>query len=527
MPLQTTIVLDLSELETSNLAHAGRAIASVQMCLSEGHRVIAAVTPGSARERRDLADANRLGAIASPWDRAEAVVAGSIEAAGLFTRVLGQAGIAAKTAGTGLLPATRGHALDAEPRRVSAAAVATALADAEVLVIPGGVGRDDEDRLTSLGEQTGPLTAAFYAERLALPVMRFAQHGGVASRTESSLGQRKTQRFIERAGLEVVPMSEADRTGSEARVAVIGDSPAAGLFLGWLGELVGGVSVERYDASALGSAELIGAAPDVVIDVACEAAPVYEAASWALRSGRTLLTTNAALLAERGGGLSVASLIGGGTMRASGAVVGCPRLAGLLDRTADWPGVTRVQGTFSPAGDRILDLRAQGLAIDEASGIAAEELGLSESQVVEALAGEDAARTLGAIAPLAFNTPATVRARPRGPGLVSDLDIARARAQGRRFRIVATTERIGDTISTRVGPVPLRDDDPLVGTTPGWVGVQVNTRDGRVHSVSGRLHEPGSVAAALLSDFMLARRAPSPARHAAPADAAGVLGITA
>lgn len=528
MPLQSTIVLDLSELDTSGLATAGRAIASVQMCLSRGKRVIAVVAPDPSRERRDLAAANRLGPIASPSDRAAALVGGPLEAAEMFAGVLAESGIRASAAETGLLPTTRGHALDAEPRRVSAAGIAAAFDETDVLVIPGGVGRDENGSLTSLGSGTGSLSAVFLAERMALPVQRPGRGAGDAGSDASSLGQRKAQRFVERHEVAVQASAEFVSGGSTpTTIAMIGDSDAGGLFLGWLSDLGGSVSVEWYDASQLGSGELIAASPDIVVDTSSGAAPVYEAASWALRSGRTLLTTNAALLAERGGGLSVASLIGGGTMRASGAVVGCPSLASLLDRTADWPGVSRVQGTFSPAGDRILDLRARGLSTEQASRIVADELGLSPAQIDEAIRGEDAARTLGAIAPLAFNTPATVRARPRGPEHVSDRDLARAAAQGRRFRVVATTERIGDTVSTRVGPVPLREDDPLVSTTPGTVNAIVQTRDGAEHRATGTLHQPGSVAAALLADFLQTRRVPSPAQHAARIDANSVLGITA
>lgn len=524
MPLQSTIVLDLSELDTSNLATAGRAIASVQMCLSQGKHVIAVVSPDPAREKRDLVAANQLGAIASPSDRATAVVSGALEAAQSFAEVLAQSGIASAAAETGLLPATRGHALDAEPRRIAGSAIGTALAETDVLVIPGGVGRDDDNRLTSLGSGTGTLSALFYAERLGLSV----QGARTEQDSSSTLGQRKAQWFIERTGIEMGQLNGQDAIeGSSTSIAVFGESDAGELFLNWLGDLGGSVPTERYDASELGSAELIAANPEIVIDVSSQAAPVYEVASWALRSGRTLLTTNAALLAERGGGLSVASLIGGGTLRASGAVAGCPSLASLLDRSADWPGVARVQGTFSPAGDRILDLRAEGHSTETASRIVAHELGLSGEQIGEAIRGEDAARTLGAIAPLAFKAPATVRARPRGPEHVSDQDLARSAAQGRRFRVIATTERIGGTVSTRVGPVPLREDDPLVSATPGTVNAFVKTRDGTEYRITGTLHQPGSVAAALLSDFLQTRRAPSPAHYAARIDATGALGVTA
>ncbi|MEM9373536.1 MAG: hypothetical protein AAGA55_07815 [Planctomycetota bacterium] len=528
MPLQSTVVLDLTTVETSTLASAGAAIASVQMCLTAGRRVIAVVGANAEREQSDLNAANRLSPVATPGERAAEVVAGAIAAAEDFERLLKECGLDAQIADVALLPATRGHALDAEPRRVSGSGYSEALAESGILVVPGGVGRDEENGLTSLGARTGPLSALFIAERLALPIER---PDAIPAAGEPSLGARKAERFAERFGIHAEPnmlAQPADRPlAAPAHIALFGESPAAGLILAWLSDVFNGVTVEPFDANSVSAAELINRRPDAVIDVSTDAAPVYEIASWALRSGRPFVTSNAALLAERGGGLSISALIGSGTLLASGAVAGCPELASVLQRVSDWPGVARVQGTFSPAGDRILDLRARGMSQEDAVRIAADELGLNQQEIDETLLGQDAFRTLGAIAPLAFGTPATVRAGPRGPAHVSDADIARAASQGRRYRVIATTERIGESVAIRVGPVPLRDDDPLINDRSGAVESLVQTRDGITHRVSGNLHQPGSVAAAVLADLLQTRRVPSPARHAATSHARSVLGITA
>jgi len=531
MPLQSTVVLDLSALDTASLATAGPAIASVQMCMHQGKRVIAVVSPSASRAERDLAGANRLGPTTDPSVRAAAVVAGGVEASRVFANVLAEAGIAAAAGDVQTFPATRGHAMDAEPRRVSGAAYQEALSASPVLVIPGGVGRDEEGRFTSLGAGSGSLTALFVADRLGLGVQR----PGSGSESADSIGSRKAARFQERTGVRVEGLSltgsanegRSDRTSPPVRVALFGSDPAAELFAGWLSLIDSSVQIERYPGDAGGAAALMRDGASVVIDTASTPECAYEVGAWALRLGRSLITTNAALLAERGGGLSVSALIGGGVMRASGAVVGCPSLAPIMARNAGWPGVRRVQGTFSPAGDLILDLRASGVSAPDAERIAALELGLSVEEIGEARTGRDAFRTLGAIAPLAFNAPATVRARPRGPEHVSDADIARAAAHGRRYRVIATAERIGDAISIRVGPVPLRADDPLICDAPGSVEAIVEMRTGESVRASGRLHQPGGVACAMLGDCLQALRDPSPAAHAAPTDADRVLGITA
>jgi homoserine dehydrogenase len=85
--------------------------------------------------------------------------------------------------------------------------------------------------------------------------------------------------------------------------------------------------------------------------------------------------------------------------------------------------------------------------------------------------------------------------------------------------VVATAERVGEHIALRVGPVPLREDDPLVNVGAGAVEAVVETRDGGSAHASGRLQHPGSVAAAVLRDLIESRRDLSPAppiRHASP-----------
>ena len=515
MALHNGVVLDLTGLLTGSLATSGRAIAQVQMCLASGRSVIAVVSPTPERAGRDLAAANRLPATADAVERAAVVAAGSVDAAGTFAAVLAEAGIDATEADASLWPATRGHALDAEPRRMSATAYRAALAEGRVLVVPGGVGLDEDGRPTSLGADTASLTALFLGDRLALPVERPVERDTDTPSDRGAVGGRKAARFAERTGTAAEPVGFAALR--PVRVAAFGDGPAAALLESWKPALAAGYVHERFSADALGAEAARAWAPDVVIDFAGTADASYDLASWALRTGRTVISANTALLAERGGGLGIAALIGGGTLRASGAIRGCPALAPVLARHAVWPGVRRVQGSFSPLGDRVLDLRSQGLSEEEAERVGAAELGLGPADIDAARTGADAMATLAAVAQLAFGVPAEVRASPRGPEHVSDLDLTRAKAQGRRYRVVATAERVGEHIALRVGPVPLREDDPLVNVGAGAVEAVVETRDGGSAHASGRLQHPGSVAAAVLRDLIESRRDPSPAvRHASP-----------
>lgn len=509
MSLQEGVVLDLTGLETGSLSMAGKAIAQVQSCIARNRSVIVVVSASRERAARDLADANRLGATADPAERARVLASGPLDAAGNFVSVLAEASIHAVEADQALWPVTRGHPLDAEPRHLSAASYRDSFAGAQVVVVPGGVGVDDEGRPTSLGADTAPLTALFIGDRLALPVERPADGPGGPG---DGIGRRKARAYAQRHAVEAETVCTAPTDGT--RIALIGASSTTTLLTTWLASLEGSYELERFTPDPAGAAAARDWTPDVVVDLSESAQASYDLACWALRSGRTVITTNTAMLAERGGGLDVAALVGGGTLRASGAVAGCPALAPIIERSFLWPGVRRVQGAFSPLADRTLDLRCQGLDEEEAERIAAAELGLTPADAARARTGQDAMTTLAAVAQLAFGAATDGRPAPRGPAHVSDQDLARARTQGRRYRVIATAERIGDQTALRVGPVPLREDDPLVNVETGAVEALVETRDGAVSRASGRLHQPGSVAAAVLRDLIETRRAPLPGIHA-------------
>ncbi|MFK7882960.1 MAG: hypothetical protein AB8F26_02100 [Phycisphaerales bacterium] len=526
MPLQRTVILDLSRLETSTIEGAGLAIAHVQMCLSKGQRVLVVVAPDARRVGRDLVAANRLAPTADASDRASILTSGAIEQAARFAEILGDIGLSAAPALLEAYPSTRGHPLDAEPRSVSASAITSALREADIVVVPGSVGRDDDGRLTFIGSDSESLTALFLADRLAIggevPLTTLEGLEGEISQAEETYGRRKARRFTERTSVEMRPVRLGDRKANSEPLLVeqAGNGPASQLIAAWSEGIRQAIDITPEAPANNSSSYRESSSNRIMLDLNTSAESSYETTSRALRAGRTVVTSNTALIAARGGGLAISSLIGGGSLRASATIAGCPSLAQLLDQITDWPGTRRVQGTFSPTGDLVLDLRSQGHSTEDAESIAADRLGLSRSDIELARRGEDAMQTLGAIAQLGFGAPASIRASSRGPEHVTDADLRRATSQGRRYRVVATVERVGEEIALRVGPVPLRTDDPLVNQSAGAVEAVVETRTGESLRASGRLHQPGSIAGAILLDLIRTLQDPSLAAHAVRPDAA-------
>ncbi|MEL6329270.1 MAG: hypothetical protein AAFR38_06375 [Planctomycetota bacterium] len=84
-----------------------------------------------------------------------------------------------------------------------------------------------------------------------------------------------------------------------------------------------------------------------------------------------------------------------------------------------------------------------------------------------------------------------------GSGAVSSHDVQRAGEHGRLFRLVATAElAIGGDVELRVGPLPLRRDDPLsrVGLPEDWGVLVIETASGNREVFRGAVDlEPASL----------------------------------
>lgn len=151
---------------------AAAQIAAVERCVLQGHKVVLVARVSASRQEADLRKADTLGPSADPLARAIVLNGGAIEAASRISQLLSDRGVS-----TALLdsrraaPVTRGHPLDAQPRHIHAHWFERIFRHADVIVVPGGVGVDDEGRATHMGEDGASLTAVFLADALAIPLV--------------------------------------------------------------------------------------------------------------------------------------------------------------------------------------------------------------------------------------------------------------------------------------------------------------------------------------------------------------------
>ncbi len=320
MSLENAIVLGLTLADDD--AHDG-AVAQIRAQLTAGHRVIAVASASPPRRQSGVLKANRLPASADAYEIARAMIEPDLGASVSLVERLGAAGIGAVAlAPEESAPLTRGGALDAEPRVIDANALALALDESRVVVLAGGVGRDFDGRLTSLGGDGGALSAVFIAERLALGVRVQVEAGESTLPRKAALFARRCAlrpRLVGASGLDLGVFEPADAPGAPAgaplRISLLGLGPVG---RGVLDELLGAPGRYRVVGVALTSADAryaAGLAPelasfdvheiltrkaDVVINLSSDDGAIADAIGQARLRGVNIVRGASALaLAER------------------------------------------------------------------------------------------------------------------------------------------------------------------------------------------------------------------------------------
>ncbi|MGH3663515.1 MAG: homoserine dehydrogenase [Micromonosporaceae bacterium] len=188
---------------------------------------------------------------------------------------------------------------------------------------------------------------------------------------------------------------------------------------------------------------------DVVVEVVGGIEPARSWLTTALRSGKSVVTANKALLAEDGATLHAAAAAGNADLYYEAAVAGAIPLVRPLRESLHGDRVSRVTGIVNGTTNYILsrmDATGAGFveALDEAG-----ELGYAEPDPTADIEGFDAAAKAAILASLAFHTRVTAADVYReGITEVTATDVASAQQMGRVVKMLCVAERLPDDAST-------------------------------------------------------------------------------
>lgn len=252
---------------------------------------------------------------------------------------------------------------------------------------------------------------------------------------------------------------------------------------------------------------------DVVVEVVGGIEPARTWLVEALRSGKSVVTANKALLAEDGPSLHDAAAAGGADLYYEASVAGAIPLLRPLRESLHGDRITRVTGIVNGTTNFILSaMDATGAGFTEALEQAT-ALGYAEADPTADVEGFDAAAKAAILASLAFHTRVCAADVYReGITEVTASDVASAKAMGCTIKLLCLAERgPGDgtgpgTVSVRVHPAMIPRTHPLASVGDAFNAVFVEAAAAGQLMFYGKGAGGAPTASAVLGDLVAVAR---------------------
>ena len=246
---------------------------------------------------------------------------------------------------------------------------------------------------------------------------------------------------------------------------------------------------------------------DIVVEVIGGIEPARALLLGAMKTGKSVVTANKALLAEHGEEIHEASRAFGADLYYEASVAGAIPLLRPLRESLAGDTVHRVLGIVNGTTNFILDRMDTsgadfGDALEEAQA-----LGYAEADPTADVEGFDAAAKAAILAGLAFHTRVTAADVHReGITEVTAADIASARALGRIVKLLAICERSGDGVGVRVHPAMIPRSHPLAAVGGAYNAVFVEAQSAGQLMFYGAGAGGTPTASAVLGDIVAVAR---------------------
>jgi homoserine dehydrogenase len=172
------------------------------------------------------------------------------------------------------------------------------------------------------------------------------------------------------------------------------------------------------------------------------------------------------------------------------------------------------RGIINATTNIILSRMEQGESFDDAVKYC-QSIGVAETDPSGDVDGWDAAVKVAALATVLMNAPLKPHQVERQGirGITPEM-IAKAKAEGKRYKLVASAERVGDAVIARVAPELVEPSSPLYGMMGSSTGLTFRTDVLPDYSVAvsereGMKGGPEETAYGLFADFVSVANAPT------------------
>ena len=246
---------------------------------------------------------------------------------------------------------------------------------------------------------------------------------------------------------------------------------------------------------------------DIVVEVIGGIEPARSLLHAAMKSGKSVVTANKALLAEHGEEIHAVSRAYGADLYYEASVAGAIPLLRPLRESLAGDTVHRVLGIVNGTTNFILDRMDTSGADFGESLEEAQALGYAEPDPTADVEGFDAAAKAAILAGLAFHTRITAADVHReGITEVTAADIASARVLGRIVKLLAICERSGDGVAVRVHPAMIPRSHPLAAVGGAYNAVFVEAQSAGQLMFYGAGAGGTPTASAVLGDIVAVAR---------------------
>jgi homoserine dehydrogenase len=246
---------------------------------------------------------------------------------------------------------------------------------------------------------------------------------------------------------------------------------------------------------------------DIVVEMIGGIEPARSLLLAAMRTGKSVVTANKALLGADGAAMHAAAREHGADLFYEAAVAGAIPLLRPLRESLAGDAVRRVLGIVNGTTNYILDrMDSSGAEFGDALK-EAQALGYAEADPTADVAGYDAAAKAAILASLAFHTRVSADDVYRqGITAVTPADITGARQVGCVVKLLAICERCDGGISARVHPAMIPREHPLASVRGAYNAVFVEAESAGRLMFYGAGAGGGPTASAVLGDLVVVAR---------------------
>ncbi|MDR7438777.1 MAG: homoserine dehydrogenase [Armatimonadota bacterium] len=246
---------------------------------------------------------------------------------------------------------------------------------------------------------------------------------------------------------------------------------------------------------------------DVVVELIGGIEPARSYVLEALRLGKSVVTANKQLLANRGRELMEAAETSGADLFFEGSVGGAIPIVRTIKESLAGDRITEIVGILNGTTNYILTrMGEEGLSFGEALS-EAQRLGFAESDPTEDIEGHDAAAKLAILASAAFNSR-VVRSDVHCEGIsaLTQREIAYTRQLGYTLKLIAHARDREGCIEAAVYPALLPSGHPLASVRYEFNGVWLRAEAAGDLLLAGRGAGGDPTASAVLSDLVAVAR---------------------